>query len=64
VWRETVPKVLREWMPPHKKWDDAAYRKADGSAWSRIQKAMIAVLKKNNQYMNQGIAQHHVILAH
>jgi IS605 OrfB family transposase len=64
VWRENVPKVLREWMQQHEKWDETAYRKADWSAWSRIQKTMTAVLKKNNQYMSQGIAQHHVILNH
>jgi IS605 OrfB family transposase len=62
--RENVPKVLREWMQRHEKWNETAYRKADWSAWSRIQKAMTTALKKNQQYMTQWIAQHHVILDH
>jgi len=51
-------------MQRHDKWNEAAYRKADWSAWSRIHKAMTAILKKNHQYMTRWIAQHHAILDH
>ena len=52
VWRENVPKALRQWMQAHGQWNDATYRQTDWSAWNRLKRALTAALKKRHQYLN------------
>ncbi len=51
VWRENVPKDLRQWMQAQDQWNDATYRKTDWSAWNRLNRALTAALKKRQQYL-------------
>ncbi len=49
VWRENVPKGLREWMQDRGKWHDTAYRQADWSTWNKVTQEMkIVLLKKSS----------------
>ena len=52
VWRENVPKDLRQWMQAQGQWNDSTYRKTDWSAWNRLQRALTAALKKRQQDWN------------
>ena len=64
VWRENVPKPLREWMQRRGKWNDTAYRKADWSAWNTVTQEIKIVLLKNRQYLNAWLGQRHQIYQH
>ena len=64
VWRENVPKPLREWMQQRGKWNNTAYRKADWSAWNKIQQEIKTVLLKHHQYLNAWLDQRHQIYQH
>ncbi len=46
VFRENVPKALRQWMQAQARWDDSPYRKTDWSAWNRLKRALTAAVKK------------------
>ena len=46
VWRERMPKPLREWMQRQGKWNDTPYRKADWSAWNNLKQEISAALLK------------------
>ncbi|MHB1610404.1 MAG: IS200/IS605 family accessory protein TnpB-related protein [Sulfobacillus sp.] len=52
VWRENIPKDLRQWMQAQGQWNDSTYRKTDWSAWNRLKRALTAALKKQHQYLN------------
>ena len=52
IWRENVPKDLRQWMQAQDLWNDSTYRKTDWSAWNRLKRALTAALKKRHQYLN------------
>ena len=64
MWRENVPKPLREWMQGQGKWNDTSYRKTDWSAWNKIQQEIKAVLLKHHQYLNAWLDQRHQICQH
>ena len=64
VWRENVPKPLREWMQRRGKWNNTAYRRADWSAWHKITQEMKRVLRKHHQYLNAWLDPRHQIYQH
>ena len=64
VWRENVPKALREWMQRRGKWNDTTYRRADWSAWHNITQEMKRVLLQHHQYLNAWLDQRHQIYQH
>jgi len=64
VWRENVPKPLREWMQRRGKWNDTSYRKTDWSAWNTIKKEISAALLNTHQYLNAWLDQRHQIYQH
>ena len=51
VWRENVPKALRQWRQAPGQWNHATYRQTDGSAWNRLTRALTAALKKRHPYL-------------
>ena len=44
--------TIFEWMQQRGKWQDTASRKADWSAWNKLQKEISAALLKNHQCLN------------
>ncbi len=64
VWRENVPKPLREWMQRRGKWSGTAYRRTDWSAWNKVTQEIKIVLLKNRQYLNAWLGQRHQIYQH
>jgi IS605 OrfB family transposase len=64
VWRENVPKPLREWMQRRGKWNDPIYRRTDGSARNNITQEIKTVLLKDHQYLNAWLGQRHQIYPH
>ena len=64
VWRENVPKPLREWMQRRGKWNNVTYRQTDWSAWHKITQEIRATLLENHQYLNAWLGQRHQIYQH
>ena len=64
VWRENVPKSLREWMQRREKWNNTAYRRTDWSAWNKIAQEIKIVLLHHHQYLNTWLDQRHQIYQH
>ena len=62
VWRENVPKALRQWMQAQGQWNDSTYRQTDWSAWNRLKRALTAALKKRHQYLNAWLGDRKTLL--
>ncbi|PSR35195.1 MAG: hypothetical protein C7B46_01945 [Sulfobacillus benefaciens] len=52
VWRENVPKALRQWMQAQHQWNDPSYRKSVWSTWARIKCVATKTLASPHQYLS------------